>query len=86
MEKLRKLVDDLRTRNTALERRDADDMQGLSDVEVHLITDKLTYKLRCGADAPEGTMQRWFDELVIPPPPPRLAPCERLATPTAGPS
>ena len=64
----------------------------ISDVELHLITDKLTYKLRCGADAPEGTMQRWFDELVIPPPPlaplllsPRAlrAPCDAS---TAGPS
>ena len=32
----------------------------VSDVELHLITDKLTCKLRCGADVPDGTMQRWF--------------------------
>ena len=35
VETLRKLNEDLRARNTALEKRDADDMQGLSDVEVH---------------------------------------------------
>ena len=52
-------------------------MVRVSEAELKLVTPRLTYTLRCGADAPPRTMRRWFDELLVrmdelrrlPPPP-----------------
>ena len=36
-----------------------------SSVELHLVTPKQKYKLRCGADVDPATIQQWFDHLIV---------------------
>jgi K+-dependent Na+/Ca+ exchanger-like protein len=36
-----------------------------SSVELHLVTPKQKYKLRCGADVDPETIQQWFDHLIV---------------------